>query len=158
MNVDLKDYPVVPVRNGMPEPRVVSLDALADKGMGLVTYGLETGDTFVFPATKEELVIVERPVRKNSTAMEYLVGGTKNGKKAWLSVANLRRWDASMKPVHPVAETLRNCENDTVRVEMCLGKTIIGEEKVTYQEAVFVDGVRTDETKARTITKLSFKA
>lgn len=157
MNVNLKDYPVIPVRNGMPAPQQVALSALQNTGVGLISYGLEDGDTFVFPATAEDVIIMERPVRANSSAREYLVNGMKNGKNAWLSIANLRRWDSSMKAVHPVAETLRNCENDSVRVEMCIGKTIVGKGKVTFQQAIFKDGVRIDgETESRTVTNLEF--
>ena len=157
MNVNLKDYPVIPVRNGMPAPQQVPLSALQNSGVGLISYGLEDGDTFVFPATAEDVIVIERAVRANSNAREYLVNGTKNGKNAWLSVANLRRWDASMKAVHPVAEALRNCENDTVRIEMCIGKTIIGKGKVTFQQAIFKDGVRIEgETESRTVTSLEF--
>lgn len=154
-NVNKADIPVVPVRNGLTI-NSVGLEALKSSGVGLVSYGLKEGDTFEFPTTAADLQITQRQVRANSSAYEYLVLGLKNGKPAWLSVSNLRRWDHKMQPVHPVAEALRTAEDDSVRLEMCLGKTIKAEEDVTYQEAVFENGVRTDGTRPRTVSKLVF--
>ncbi len=154
-NIKATDIPVVPVRNGLTIS-LVGIETLKESGVGLVSYGLKTGDVFEFPTAMEDVQITQRQVRPNSTSYEYLILGLKNGKPAWLSVANLRRWDHKMSPVHPVAEALRTAENDMVRIEMCLGKSIKAEEDVTYQEAVFENGVRTDATKGRTIAKLVF--
>jgi hypothetical protein len=61
-----------------------------------------------------------------------------------------------MHPVHPVAEALRNDDNDEARVLKMLGKKITAKENVTYNETVFVNRQRTDKTKSRTVAKLIF--
>lgn len=149
------DMPVIPVRNGL-SVKEVDMAALKQTGIGLVSYGLDKGQTFEFPESPEDVKIIERQVRPNSDAKEMLILGLKNGKPAYLSIANLRRRDHKMVPVHPLAEALNNAENDEIRVEMCLGKTITAEEDVTFQEAIFENGTRTDGTRPRTVAKLHF--
>ena len=98
---------------------------------------------------------MSRQVRKGSDAREMLIAVYKNGNPAWFSVANLRRWDIDMKPVHQVSEDLRNCENDMVRIEACLGKKITAKDEVTFKEAVFENGVRVEgDSKSRTVSNL----
>lgn len=149
------EVPVVAVRKGL-EVKEGGMEALKGRGLGLVTYGLNVGDVFEFPDTVADVKTITRQVRENSTAVEVLVLGLKNGKAAWLSVANLRRYDHKMQPVHPVAEALRRAEDDSVRLEMCLGKKITATEEVTFDEAVFENGTRTDGTRPRTVAKLVF--
>lgn len=153
--INSADIPVVPVRTGLTCVEV-TIDALTNVGTPMVTYGLNINDRFEFPATKADLKVIQRQVRPNSTAYEYLVLGLKNGKPAWLSLSNLRRRDHKNQPVHPLAEALHGAESDAVRLEMCLGKTITSTENIEYQEAVFENGVRTDGTKPRTVAKLMF--
>lgn len=151
---DFSAFPVIPVRNGLTCGSG-SLKDLEATGMGLVSFGLNKGDVVEFPDNEESLSVQWRQVRKGSDAKEMLIGVYKNGKPAWFSVANLRRWDNQMKAVHPVAEDLRNCESDAVRVTTCFGRKITATEDVTYQEAVFENGTRVDgETKSRTVAKL----
>ena len=147
--------PVVPVRNGLTI-KEGGIEALKGKGVGLVTYGLNVGDVFEFPDTVDDIKTVTRQVRANSDAVEVLILGLKNGKPAYLSASNLRRYDHKMVPVHPVAEALRTCEDDAVRIEACLGKKITAKEEVTFQEAIFENGTRTDGTRPRTVAKLVF--
>lgn len=153
--INSADIPVVPVRTGLTCVEV-TIDALTNVGTPMVTYGLNINDRFEFPATKADLKVIQRQVRPNSTAYEYLVLGLKNGKPAWLSLSNLRRRDHKNQPVHPLAEALHGAESDAVRLEMCLGKTITSTENIEYQEAVFENGMRTDGTKPRTVAKLMF--
>lgn len=153
--INSADIPVVPVRTGLTCVEV-TIDALTNVGTPMVTYGLNVNDRFEFPATKADLKVIQRQVRPNSTAYEYLVLGLKNGKPAWLSLSNLRRRDHKNQPVHPLAEALHGAESDAVRLEMCLGKTITSTENIEYQEAVFENGMRTDGTKPRTVAKLMF--
>lgn len=155
IQIPAAEVPVVPVRNGL-SIKDGGIEALKGKGVGLVTYGLNVGDVFEFPDTVDDVKTVSRQVRANSDAVEVLILGLKNGKPAWLSVSNLRRYDHKMVPVHPVAETLRTCEDDAVRIEMCLGKKITATEEVTFQEAIFENGTRTDGTRPRTVAKLIF--
>lgn len=149
------DMPVVPVRQNLTV-KETNMDALKGKGLGLVTYGLNVGEIFEFPDSVKDVKIIERQVRPNSSSVETLILGLKNGKPAYLSVANLRRRDHKARPVHPVAEALNTAEDDYVRVEMCLGRKIRATEEVTFDEAVFDNGVRTDATKPRTVAKLIF--
>lgn len=149
------DMPIVPVRKDTIV-RETNIDALKGKGLGLITYGLNVGEIFEFPESKEDVKIIERQVRPNSSAYEMLILGLKNGRPAYFSVGNLRKRDHKFRPVHPVAEALDKCEDDYVRVEMCLGKKIRATEEVTFDEAIFDDGVRTDATKPRTVAKLVF--
>ena len=149
------EMPVVPVRKGLTIEEG-GIEALKGKGVGLVTYGLSVGDVFEFPDTLDDVKTISRQVRANSDAKEVLILGIKNGKPAYLSVSNLRRYDHKMVPVHPVAETLRSCEDDAVRIEMCLGKKITAKEEVTFQEAIFENGTRTVGTRPRTVAKLIF--
>lgn len=153
--IKAEDLPVVPQRSGL-EVKDVELSALKETGVGLVSYGLKKGDRFEFPDSVDDCKIVARQVRKNSTSYEMLILGLKNGKPAYFSLANLRRRDADMKPVHPVADALASMENDEVRVEACLGRVIVAGDDVTYQERVFQDGVRTEDTRPRTTAKLEF--
>ena len=147
--------PVVPVRSGL-SIKEGGIEALKGKGVGLVTYGLSVGDTFEFPDTIEDVKTITRQVRANSDAVEVLILGIKNGKPAYLSASNLRRYDHQMQPVHPVAEALRSCEDDAVRIEACLGKKITANEEITYNEAIFENGMRTDGTRERKVAKLIF--
>lgn len=149
------EMPVVPVRKGLTV-KEGGIEALKGKGVGLVSFGLAVGDTFEFPDTVEDVKTISRQVRANSEAVEVLVLGLKNGKPAWLSTGNLRRRDHKMVPVHPVAESLDRLEDDAARIEACLGKTITATEDVTFQEAIFEDGMRTEDTRARTVAKLIF--
>ena len=152
-----QEIPVVPVRTGLTFVEV-TIDALTNVGtpMVTVTYGLNVNDRFEFPATKADLKVIQRQIRPNSPVYEYLVLGLKNGRPAWLSLSNLRRRDHKNQPVHPLAKALHNCESDAVRLEMCLGKIITSTENITYNEAVFENGVRTEATKSRTVSKLEF--
>lgn len=153
--IKAEEMPVVPVRNGMAV-KEGGVEALKGKGAGLVTYGLNKGDVFEFPDTLEDVKTITRQVRPNSNAVEVLILGLKNGKPAYLSAGNLRRYNHKMEPVHPVAETLHTCEDDAVRIEACLGKKITATEDVTYDEAIFENGMRTDGTRKRTVAKLIF--
>lgn len=143
------------VANGNLPVKDVTIDALENTGVGLITYGLNPGDVFEFPTSEEDMQFKERTVREGARG-EMLILGLKNGKPAWFSVANLRRRNYKMEPVYPLAADLNRCENDAVRIRQCLGKKIIAEEMVTYQEYRFVDGVRTDELRDRTVASLRF--
>ena len=152
---NLSEFPVIPTRKDLSVDEV-PLTALQNTGVGLVSYSLKVGDTVEFPDNKESIRIMSRQVSKDSTSREMLLAVHKNGNPAWFSVANLRRWDAEMHPVHPVAEALRTADNDEARVLQMLGKKITAKEDVTYNEAVFVNRQRTDKTKSRTVAKLIF--
>lgn len=153
--ISREDMPVVVARNGL---KVVEggIEALKGKGQGLISYGLNVGDVFEFPDTLEDVKTITRQVRANSAAVEVLILGLKNGKPAYLSSGNLRRRDHKMVPVHPVAEALKDAEDDAVRIEMCLGKKITATEEVEFEEAIFENGVRTDGTRTRKVAKLVF--
>lgn len=155
MEIKKEDIPVVTVRAGLTIKKG-GLEALKGKGQGIISYCLSVGDVFEFPDTPEQVQVTTRQVRPNSNAEETLILGMKNGKPAWFSVGNLRRLDHKMVPVHPVAEALKDAEDDAVRVEMCFGKKITANEEVTFKETVFKDGLRTDETRERKVAKLVF--
>lgn len=153
---NIKDFPVIPVRSGM-SCEEVELTALQNTGTSgsLISYGCKVGDVIEFPDNKESIRIMARQVREGSDAREMLIAVYKNGNPAWFSVANLRRWDIKMNGVHQVAKDLRDCENDMIRIETCLGKQITANDEVTFQEAVFKNGVRVEgDSKARTVSNL----
>lgn len=152
---NLSEFPAIPTRKDLSVDEV-PLTALQSTGVGLVSYSLKVGDIVEFPDNKESIRIMSRQVSKDSTSREMLLAVYKNGNPSWFSVANLRRWDAEMHPVHPVAEALRTADNDEARVLKMLGKKITAKEDVTYNEAVFVNRQRTDTTKSRTVAKLIF--
>lgn len=152
---NLSEFPVIPTRKDLSVEEV-TLTALQSTGVGLVSYSLKVGDIVEFPDNKESIRIMSRQVSKDSTSREMLLAVYKNGNPSWFSIANLRRWDAEMHPVHPVAEALRTADNDEARVLKMLGKKITAKEDVTYNEAVFVNRQRTDTTKSRTVAKLIF--
>lgn len=152
---NLSEFPVIPTRKDLSVDEV-PLTALQSTGVGLVSYSLKVGDIVEFPDNKESIRIMSRQVSKDSTSREMLLAVYKNGNPSWFSIANLRRWDAEMHPVHPVAEALRTADNDEARVLKMLGKKITAKEDVTYNEAVFVNRQRTDTTKSRTVAKLIF--
>lgn len=152
---NLSEFPAIPTRKDLSVDEV-PLTALQSTGVGLVSYSLKVGDTVEFPDNKESIRIMSRQVSKDSTSREMLLAVHKNGNPSWFSIANLRRWDAEMHPVHPVAEALRTADNDEARVLQMLGKKITAKEDVTYNEAVFVNRQRTDQTKSRTVAKLIF--
>lgn len=152
---NLSEFPVIPTRKDLSVDEV-PLTALQSTGVGLVSYSLKVGDIVEFPDNKESIRIMSRQVSKDSTSREMLLAVYKNGNPSWFSIANLRRWDAEMHPVHPVAEALRTADNDEARVLQVLGKKITAKEDVTYNEAVFVNRQRTDTTKSRTVAKLIF--
>lgn len=152
---NLSEFPAIPTRKDLSVEEV-TLTALQSTGVGLVSYSLKVGDIVEFPDNKESIRIMSRQVSKDSTSREMLLAVYKNGNPSWFSIANLRRWDAEMHPVHPVAEALRIADNDEARVLQVLGKKITAKEDVTYNEAVFVNRQRTDKTKSRTVAKLIF--
>lgn len=152
---NLSEFPAIPTRKDLSVEEV-TLTALQSTGVGLVSYSLKVGDIVEFPDNKESIRIMSRQVSKDSTSREMLLAVYKNGNPSWFSIANLRRWDAEMHPVHPVAEALRTADNDEARVLKMLGKKITAKEDVTYNEAVFVNRQRTDTTKSRTVAKLIF--
>lgn len=152
---NLSEFPAIPTRKDLSVEEV-TLTALQSTGVGLVSYSLKVGDIVEFPDNKESIRIMSRQVSKDSNSREMLLAVYKNGNPSWFSIANLRRWDAEMHPVHPVAETLRIADNDEARVLQVLGKKITAKEDVTYNEAVFVNRQRTDKTKSRTVAKLIF--
>lgn len=152
---NLSEFPAIPTRKDLSVEEV-TLTALQSTGVGLVSYSLKVGDIVEFPDNKESIRIMSRQVSKDSTSREMLLAVYKNGNPSWFSIANLRRWDAEMHPVHPVAEALRTADNDESRVLKMLGKKITAKEDVTYNEAVFVNRQRTDTTKSRTVAKLIF--
>lgn len=152
---NLSEFPAIPTRKDLSVEEV-TLTALQSTGVGLVSYSLKVGDIVEFPDNKESIRIMSRQVSKDSNSREMLLAVYKNGNPSWFSIANLRRWDAEMHPVHPVAEALRIADNDEARVLQVLGKKITAKEDVTYNEAVFVNRQRTDRTKSRTVAKLIF--
>lgn len=152
---NLSEFPVIPTRKDLSVEEV-ALTALQNTGVGLVSYSLKIGDIVEFPDNKESIRIMSRQVSKGSPSREMLIAVYKNGNPSWFSIANLRRWDAEMHPVHPVAEALRIADNDEARVLQMLGKKITAKEDVTYNEAVFVNRQRTEQTKSRTVAKLIF--
>lgn len=152
---DIKEFPVIPTRKNL-KVEEVTLATLKNSGIGLVSYSLKIGDTVEFPDNKESIRIMSRQVSADNDSREMLIAVHKNGNPSWFSVANLRRWDAQMSPVHPVAEALRDCDNDEMRILKVLGKSITAKEDVTYNEAIFKDRKRTNETKSRTVAKLIF--
>lgn len=152
---NLSKFPAIPTRKDLSVEEV-TLTALQSTGVGLVSYSLKVGDIVEFPDNKESIRIMSRQVSKDSNSREMLLAVYKNGNPSWFSIANLRRWDAEMHPVHPVAEALRIADNDEARVLQVLGKKITAKEDVTYNEAVFVNRQRTDKTKSRTVAKLIF--
>ena len=71
--------------------------------------------------------------------------------------------DYEMKPVHLVAATLAEQvraqalpSDDKTRLKLMLGKSITATEAVTYKEAIFEDGTRTNDTRDRTTANLIF--
>ena len=154
-NINKSEIPTLSARKGC-EVRDVQLNDLKTDGVNLVSYGLKEGDQFEFPDTIEDVKLKLRQVSVQRDTWEVLILGLKNGKPAWLSAANLHRWDYQTNPVHPVARELRYCNSLSERIEQCLGRTIIAEEDVTYNEAIFEDGIRTKKFRPRTISKLSF--
>lgn len=152
---NLSEFPAIPTRKDLSVDEV-PLTALQSTGVGLVSYSLKVGDIIEFPDNKESIRIMSRQVSKDSNSREMLLAVYKNGNPSWFSIANLRRWDAEMHPVHPVAEALRTADNDEARVLKMLGKKITAKEDITYNEAVFVNRQRTDTTKSRTVAKLIF--
>lgn len=152
--INQANVPVIPVR-GNQKVEMVAVNALANTGQGLVTFGLNVGETFEFPDSEADAQVAARTIREGATP-EMLVLGLKNGKEAWLSIGNLRRRDHKMRPVHPVAEALNDAENDYARLQACFGKKITAMETVTFEEAIFENGTRTDGTRPRTVAKLVF--
>ena len=97
-------------------------------------------------------------MRKDSKNVEVLVMGLKNGKLANFSLANLRRRDADMKPVHPVSTDLCMLETDYDRLEACLGKTIVAQGTVKFKQRDFDNGVPLDTTTEKETANLVWKA
>lgn len=155
------ERPVIAVRGNLV-PAKVDFDALTGVGEPRNGYGMNVGDVVDFPETKEDIELMEIPIRENGPK-QYVVLVVKNGKQAWLGLSNLRRMDHEMKPVHPVAEALTEAiraqalpNDDKTRLELVLGKKITAKEPVTYKEAIFEDGTRTNDTRERTTAKLIF--
>lgn len=155
------ERPVIAVRGNLV-PAKISFDKLEGVGEPRNGYGMNVGDVIDFPETVEDIELMEIPIRENGPK-QYVVLVVKNGKQAWFGLSNLRRMDHEMNPVHPVAQTLREAiqkqalpNDDKTRLELVLGKKITATEPVTYKEAIFEDGTRTNDTRDRTTAKLIF--
>lgn len=138
----------------------VKLTDLESVGTGYA-YGISVGDVVEFPETENDVVLKKVPV--SGSAYQYLVLVKKNDKPAWFGVSNLRRQDNERNYVHPVAQDIADQitekalpTNDETRLRLMLGKKITAEEAVKYNEAVFVDGVSTGETRERSVAKVIY--
>lgn len=155
-----EQLPTIPTRQGLGI-KESTLDSMESKGTNGGAYPVNVGDVVEFPDTVDDVRIVEREVRAGVNGQpaptEALLLVRKNNKLSYLSISNLRRRDSKMQPVHPVAQELHACENDKERIIKCLGRTITATESVTYNEAIFDNGVRTDKTRERTVAKLIFQ-
>lgn len=152
---DVKDFPVIPSIGGR-EVKSATLKDLENKGVSLVTYGVNDGDVIVFPETEDQIEIKQRQVRPGTDAYEMLLKVIRNGKGSWLSVGALNRRDNKFKPVHPVAESLQDCANDAERVKAMLGTTIKGNGMVEYTRTKFEGGVRTDQEETVKVANLVY--
>lgn len=155
------DRPVIPVRNNLV-PEKVNFADLEGVGEPRATYGMNVGDVVEFPNTEADIELMAIPVRANGPK-QYVVLVMKNGKQAYFGLSNLRRTDNKMNPVHPVAATLREAitaqalpNDDKTRLKLMLGKRITATEAVSYDEAIFENNVRTEDTRKRTTAKLIF--
>lgn len=155
------DLPAIPVRNNLI-PEKVNFADLTGVGEPRNSYGMSVGDVIEFPETEADIELMAIPVCENGPK-QYVVLVMKNGKQAWFSLSNLRRMDSKMNPVHPVAATLRDTitaqalpNDDKTRLKLMLGKRITATEAVIYEEAIFENGVRAENTRKRTTAKLIF--
>ncbi len=155
------DRPVIPVRNNLVPEKVnfADLEGIGEPRNG---YGMNVGDVVEFPSTEADIELMAIPVRENGPK-QYVVLVMKNGRQAWFGLSNLRRMDNKMQPVHPVAAALRDAINkqalpndDKTRLKLVLGKKITAIESVSYDEALFENGVRAEDTRKRTTAKLIF--
>lgn len=157
---NISDIPTIATRKGT-EVKDISLEQLGSKTDNrnnnvFVSYSLKIGDVFEFPDTVNDIMLKARQISNEGDRYEYLILGYKNGNPAWLSLANLHRWDHMARPVHPVATELFNCNDDAERILKCLGRKITAEEDITYKQAVFENNIRTNKTTERTVAKLVF--
>lgn len=155
------ERPVIAVR-GKAVPTEVKFNDLTGVGEPRNGYGMSVGDVIDFPETKEDIKVMAIPIRENGPK-QHVVLVLKNGKQAWFGLSNLRRMDSEMKPVHPAAKDLTEAitkqalpNDDKTRLQLVLGRKITATEPVTYKEAIFEDGVRTNDTRERTTAKLIF--
>jgi hypothetical protein len=147
---------VIPATKDRPVTEA-NLSDLESKGQGLITYGIAVGDVIEMPSTEADIVLRSRPVRKNSTAMEYLLAVLKNGKPSWVSTGVFNRRNHKMEPVHEVAESLKDLENDAVRIKNLCGKTLKGDALVDCTRYKFTkDGERLDEIETVKVTALVY--
>lgn len=144
----------IPERNGL-KAKEVSLKALEEKGLGIVSYGVQKGEVIEFPDTEEDATVWARPVRENGPE-EMLVAVKRNDKPSWFSIGGLRRMDYQGKPVGPVCEDLRSCSNDYERVKRMLGKKITANETTEIQVYHFDNGVRTTDLEPRMVPVLVY--
>lgn len=156
-----EERPVLPVRGNLI-PKKVNFEALEGVGEPRNGYGINVGDVVEFPETESDIELMEIPIRENGPK-QFVVLVMKNGKQAYFGLSNLRRMDNKMNPVHPVATALRDAvaaqalpNDDKTRLRLMLGKTITATEPVTYNEAIFENGVRTEDTRERTTAKIIF--
>lgn len=134
-----------------------NLSDLESKGQPLISYGVAVGDVIEMPSTEADIVLRKRPVRKNSTSFEYLLAVLKNGKPSWVSTGIFNRRNHKMEPVHEVAESLKDFENDSARIKHLCGKTIKGNTLVEITRYKFTaDGERLDELETTKVTELVY--
>lgn len=138
-------------------------DLLEESGATYVNYGLQIGETVVFPATEEDIVVAAREVRAGNTATEKLLLVTvakPSGvtEERWLSIAMLRRVDeAKEQTCGTVCEELQPLANDWERVKAACGRTMRANQEVKIQTLVFgADGKPNGETKEKTIITLDW--
>ena len=129
------EYPQI---SGIDRERPVTLvenDKLKDTGVAFNTYGIQKGDVITFPSTMDEIHVVSQPVRKGSTALQYLATVTKNGKPNWLSLGSLTRTDVNREPISKFNQEMIDLVDNGARVEHLLGKTIkcLETKKVQFQ-------------------------
>lgn len=155
MKIELKQLPELRATNGRKVETGLPIEALSSSGRAMVQTGLNVGDTLEFPS---EPVIASQEVRPNGPKA-YVLGVKRNDTFGWASIGSLRRTDANMKPVGPVAIELNSdkFENDVDRVKFLAGKKIEVYATETVTVAKFDEaGARLKETDEKEIPVCRF--
>ena len=136
IQIDYNSLPQLPQANVRPVRRV-SPDEIKTTGVVFNTFGMRVGDVIEFPQYDEKLVVVEQPVRKGSTAMQYLVGVMRNGKPDYLSLGTLTRTDIDRKPTCAFTQQMSEMNNNEERLQFLAGKKITCKETKTIKTQAF---------------------
>lgn len=151
---EIDKMPKLPGQNRGLEPQEVKVEDLSNIGINGGAFGIREGEIIEFP---NEIHVVGQKISADKDAnTAYYVGVLRDGKESYLSLGLLTRRDADGKPLGKFQQDMLAYPSAKEILESLKGKKIKGGSPVTHKFAVFVNGVRQNETRERAIPEINY--